>query len=59
MIDIAGGEPVLTSQGTPSVRVTWEQIASAAPEVVVFMPCGYDLEGAVVEATPLLERGPR
>jgi iron complex transport system substrate-binding protein len=56
MIDIAGGEPVLTSKGTPSVRVTWEQIASAAPEVVVFMPCGYDLEGAVVEATPLLAR---
>jgi iron complex transport system substrate-binding protein len=56
MIEIAGGEPVLTSRGTPSVRVTWEQIASASPEVVVFMPCGYDLEGAVAEATPVLER---
>jgi iron complex transport system substrate-binding protein len=56
MIEIAGGEPVLTSRGTPSVRVTWEQIASASPEVVVFMPCGYDLEGAVVEAAPLLAR---
>jgi iron complex transport system substrate-binding protein len=56
MIEIAGGEPVLTSRGTPSVRVTWEQIASASPEVVVFMPCGYDLEDAVVEAAPLLAR---
>ncbi len=56
MIDLAGGEAVLASRGTPSVRVTWEQIVSASPEVVVFMPCGYDLEAAALEATPLLGR---
>ncbi len=56
MIELAGGEAVLASRGTPSVRVSWEQIASASPEVMVFMPCGYDLEGAVAEATPLLDR---
>ncbi len=51
MIDIAGGEPVLGCPGSPSVRVTWQQIASSAPEVVVFMPCGYDLQSAVAEAS--------
>jgi iron complex transport system substrate-binding protein len=51
MIDLAGGEAVLGCPGTPSVRVTWEQIASSAPEVVVFMPCGYDLRAAVAEAS--------
>ena len=56
MIELAGGEAVLASRGTPSVRVTWEQIVSASPEVVVFMPCGYDLEAAALEATPLLDR---
>ena len=56
MIEFAGGEAVLTNRGTPSVRVTWEQIAAASPETVVFMPCGYDLEGAVTEATGLLDR---
>ncbi len=56
MIELAGGEAVLSSRGTPSVRVTWEQIAAASPETVVFMPCGYDLEAAVAEATPLLDR---
>jgi iron complex transport system substrate-binding protein len=56
MIEFAGGEAVLASRGTPSVRVTWEQIVSASPEVVVFMPCGYDLEAAALEATPLLGR---
>lgn len=56
MIELAGGEPVLASRGTPSVRVSWDQIVSASPQVVVFMPCGYDLDGAVVEAGPLLDR---
>jgi len=56
MIELAGGDAVLASRGTPSVRVTWEQITSASPEVVVFMPCGYDLERAVVEADTLLNR---
>ena len=56
MIETAGGEPVLGSERTPSIRVSWEQIASAAPEVVVFMPCGYGLDEAVKEARPLLDR---
>ena len=56
MIETAGGESVLGCPETPSIRVTWEQIASASPEVVVFMPCGYGLEEAVKEAQPLLHR---
>jgi iron complex transport system substrate-binding protein len=56
MIGVAGGEAVLAGRATPSVRVTWDQIAAASPQVVVFMPCGYDLAGAVAEAGPLLDR---
>ncbi|MGO9342022.1 MAG: cobalamin-binding protein [Acidimicrobiales bacterium] len=54
MIELAGGEAVLASPGQPSVRVTWKDVASSAPEVVVFMPCGYDLEQAVDEASDRL-----
>jgi hypothetical protein len=32
------------------VRVSWAQIEAAAPQVVVFMPCGYDLQAAAEEA---------
>jgi iron complex transport system substrate-binding protein len=56
MIETAGGEAVLSSPGTPSIRVSWEEIEAAAPEVVVFMPCGYDAEQAAREAQPLLAR---
>ena len=56
MIDISGGDAVLASRGVPSVRLAWDDIASASPDVVVFMPCGYDLDHAVEEGATLLER---
>ena len=56
MIDVAGGEAVLGQWGTPSVRVTWEEIADSRAEIVIFMPCGYDVEAAEREGSTLLER---
>jgi iron complex transport system substrate-binding protein len=50
MLQVAGAEALLAGPGAPSVRVTWAQIAAAAPQVVVFMPCGYDLQAAAEEA---------
>jgi iron complex transport system substrate-binding protein len=50
MLQVAGAEAVLACPGAPSVRVTWAQIAAAAPQVVVFMPCGYGLRAAAEEA---------
>jgi iron complex transport system substrate-binding protein len=54
MIEKAGGDPVLANRGTDSVRVSWDEIEQATPAVVVFMPCGYGLEHAAVEAQGLL-----
>jgi iron complex transport system substrate-binding protein len=57
MLQVAGAEAVLACPGAPSVRVTWAQIEAAAPQVVVFMPCGYDLQAAAEEARrSLLQR---
>jgi iron complex transport system substrate-binding protein len=50
MLQVAGAEALLACPGAPSVRVTWAQIAAAAPQVVMFMPCGYDLQAAAEEA---------
>jgi iron complex transport system substrate-binding protein len=38
------------------VRVTWEDIERAAPDVVIFMPCGYDENRAAAEGVGLLDR---
>jgi iron complex transport system substrate-binding protein len=55
MIDAAGGEALLTEPGERSRRLDWAEVAGAAPEAVVFMPCGYGLDAAVFEARSLLD----
>jgi iron complex transport system substrate-binding protein len=49
MIELAGGTPVLATPGEKSVRITWEQIRAADPEIVVVMPCGYHLAETIAQ----------
>ncbi len=53
-VEAAGGVPVLAVAGARSRRLTWEEIAGADVDITVFMPCGFDLEGAVAQAPALL-----
>lgn len=46
MIALAGGEEVLGRAGEKSFRVTWEQVSTAQPEIILLMPCGYSQEAA-------------
>ncbi|MGH3336814.1 MAG: ABC transporter substrate-binding protein, partial [Nocardioides sp.] len=57
MVEAAGGEPVLGTAGEKSRRVTWEQVHSAEPEVVVAAPCGFDRAGSQALADELLSSG--
>jgi iron complex transport system substrate-binding protein len=56
MVEAVGGTPVLAEKGAPSRDVAWHEIRAAAPEVVVFMPCGYYLEEAEEEAGSFLHQ---
>ncbi|MBC7789069.1 MAG: cobalamin-binding protein [Anaerolineae bacterium] len=44
MIAIAGGVDSLSQFGADSLRVTWEAITAASPEIIVVAPCGYGLQ---------------
>jgi iron complex transport system substrate-binding protein len=55
-IEAAGGAPVLAEPGARSRRLTWEEIGTAEVDVTIFMPCGFDLDGAVGQAPGLLAR---
>src|SRR6478752_4157801 len=46
MAHLAGGENVLGTAGEKSVRVTWDDVRAAEPEVVVCAPCGYGLDAS-------------
>jgi iron complex transport system substrate-binding protein len=56
MVEAAGGQVLLARAGRPSMRVTWDDIGRARPDVVVFAPCGYDLDQAVAEGPDVLTR---
>jgi iron complex transport system substrate-binding protein len=49
VVERAGGIDVLGRQGKPSIRVDWETVLAARPEVIVIMPCGYSLAAAEAE----------
>jgi iron complex transport system substrate-binding protein len=54
IVELAGGVDVLGQAGEPSRRATWNEIAEAAPDVAIVMPCGFGVERALAEA-PVLE----
>lgn len=56
LIEYAGGIDVLGMPGEHSERRTWEEVAAAAPDVVVAMPCGYDAPRAHEEALRFADR---
>lgn len=53
MVSIAGAMDVLGRPGEPSARRSWDEVVATRPEIVVFMPCGYGLEGAVEQIDAL------
>lgn len=58
MVELAGGECVLGAAGRKSVRIEWDDLRAARPDVVVVAPCGYDRDGAQVQADAITNRLP-
>ncbi len=54
MVEIAGGADALGRPGADSVRISWSEIASWAPEVLIVSPCGFGTEKAVELTKQLL-----
>lgn len=57
LVELAGGECVLGAAGEKSVRVRWDDVHAARPDVVVVAPCGYDRAGAQQQADALVSAG--
>jgi iron complex transport system substrate-binding protein len=56
LIELAGGLDPLGMPGEKSRVAGWDEVAAAAPEVVVCMPCGYDAARAAEEAEAYAEQ---
>lgn len=54
MVRIAGGAPVLAEAGAHSPTVAVEAAVASDPDVILFMPCGFDLARSRAEAEALI-----
>ena len=50
LIEIAGGKPLLSKRGEHSPYLFWESLIDIDPEIIVVMPCGFDLERTAQES---------
>ena len=53
MVDLAGGIDGIAQRGETSVQIPWERVLELNPDVLVLMPCGFDVDRTVKEAKPL------
>ena len=53
MVELAGGENCFGSKDAGSGSMEWEQLVDSQPEVIIFMPCGFDVKRALQDV-PLL-----
>ncbi len=56
LVSIAGGTPILAEQGKHSPYVSWDDIISKDPEVLIMMPCGFSIERTLREMDILLQQ---
>lgn len=53
LVQLAGGEPLFSGQGKQSTWLKWEDVLNANPDVIIIMPCGFDLQRTQQDALQL------
>lgn len=56
LVEAAGGDPAGARETAKSARAAWEDVAAADPDVIILLPCGFDLERTLAEAPAALAR---
>ncbi len=56
LVTLAGGKSLFSTVGQQSTQLKWETFIASNPDVIVFMPCGFDLERTRTEALLLTNR---
>jgi iron complex transport system substrate-binding protein len=55
MVELAGGENGISSTGDKSRRMEIDEIVKFDPEIIVLMPCGFDVKRTILESEKLFE----
>jgi iron complex transport system substrate-binding protein len=55
LVSIAGGKPLFSVTGQASPKLSLESLISSDPDIIIFMPCGFDLDRTRQEASILTQ----
>lgn len=50
LVNLAGGQTLFSVTGQPSPHLKWENLVVSNPDIIIFMPCGFDLQRTRQEA---------
>ncbi|BAT53581.1 ABC transporter, substrate-binding protein [Nostoc sp. NIES-3756] len=50
LVNLAGGQTLFSVTGQPSPHLKWENLVVSNPDIIIFMPCGFDLHRTRQEA---------
>ena len=50
LIEMAGGKPLLGATGQHSTYFSWDNLIQVNPDIIIIMPCGFDLDRTGQEA---------
>lgn len=56
LIEIAGGTPLFAAAGQHSPWLDWDALVAADPDMIVMMPCGYQIPQTLADARALTGR---
>jgi iron complex transport system substrate-binding protein len=56
MVDIAGGENCFGDKETGSFKFEWGEVLEKAPDIIIFMPCGFDVKRGLQDIPILSSR---
>ncbi|MFB2768249.1 cobalamin-binding protein [Pelatocladus sp. BLCC-F211] len=57
LVTFAGGEPLFSVTGHAATQLKWENLIASNPDIIIFMPCGFDLN-RTRQDTELLTKRP-
>jgi iron complex transport system substrate-binding protein len=58
MIESAGGENLISTEKMPSRKMKLEEIQEVSPDIIVMMPCGFDVKRTISEYNSVLAENP-
>ena len=56
MVDLAGGSNSFGDKDTGTFKLEWEEVVERQPDIIVMMPCGFDVKRGLEDVPILSER---